>query len=95
MENQNSEKQFSKGVIPPAPPIEKLEIFPLETRKNEATQRTKDIANGKKENFSNDNELPKIKNLKNSSTFNKNGNSIEKKLDKLGKFFIYSSLVCL
>jgi hypothetical protein len=56
-----------KGFVPPAPPIEQLEIFPIESKKNGTFQRLKDKVKTKNSNLLssvNQNELPKIKSSK-------------------------------
>lgn len=83
------ENQSQKGFIPPPPPpIEKLEIFPLETKKKQTLQR-KDIASVKKGYNGNENEnnLPKIKYSKKDSPSDKNKGSGEKTMGKYVALF--------
>ena len=67
------EHENPKGFIPPAPPIEQLEIFPIESKKNGTFQRLKDKVKTKNSNLlisGNQNELPKIKGSKKESVGN-------------------------
>ena len=44
------ENEKPKGFVPPAPPIEQLEIFPIESKKNGTFQRLKDKVKTKNSN---------------------------------------------
>ena len=80
-----------KGFVPPAPPIEQLEIFPIESKKNGTFQQLKDKVKTKSSNLlsgGNQNELPKIKGSKKESVGN-NRELGDQKISKSIFLFIF------